>query len=504
MPFQVRLPFWSNGQAVRVTHEPGDGSHSAQLYNSWDFALGVDQRVRAIAAGTVVDIRETVPDGDSSQLAQDGSWGSGAIGNIVTLRHVQNGQVFYSSYFHLQQNSVPVSIGQTVAEGQEIGQVGNTGFRGGTHLHMQVGTSLVQYGATNYGWADGTDNGEPQLIANASNTAANYELVSFGGYGTNLPSYVVGPAPTASTQFTNYSDTVTLTAGGTYDALGGNDVVTGSAYADRVYGNIGNDTINGNGGADILYGGSGNDRLNGGDLVDQLYGGEGNDILIGSLGNDYLYGGAGNDALADWYGSDWMEGGAGNDTYSVYNSGSIIVEATGYGTNDRVAAGVSFTLAANDAIENLTTVNAAATAAINLTGNGYAQYVTGNAGANRINGAGGNDVLTGGAGADAFVFTAPLGVGNVDRITDFSTVSDSFWIDDAAFSGMFRTGYAIASTAFRANTSGFAQDSTDRIIYDQDSGGLFFDRDGIGGAARVQFATVGTYLAMSSADFFVV
>lgn len=502
MPFQVRLPFWSNGQAVAVTQRAGDGSHSGALYNSWDFALGVDQRVRAIASGTVVDIRETVPDGDSNQTVQDGSWGSGAIGNIVTLRHVQNGQVFYSSYFNLQQNSVPVSIGQTVAEGQEIGQVGNTGYRGATNLHLQVGTSLIGYGATNYGWADGTDNGEPQTIANASNTAANYQLVSFGGYGTNLPNYVVGPPPGTAAQFTNYSDTVTLTAGGTYDALGGNDVVTGSAYADRVYGNIGNDNISGKGGADILYGGDGNDRLDGGDLVDQLYGGVGNDILIGNLGNDYLYGGDGNDALADWYGSDWMEGGAGNDTYSVYNAGSIIVEAVGYGTNDRLAAAVSFTLAANDAIENLTTINAAATTAINLTGNAYAQFVTGNAGSNRINGAGGNDVLTGGAGVDAFVFTSAPGVGNVDRITDFSTVSDSIWVDNAVFTGMLAG--ALAATAFRANTTGFAQDYTDRIIYEQDTGALFFDRDGFGGAARVQFATVGTYLAMSAADFYVI
>lgn len=503
MPFQVRLPFWSNGQAVAVTSRPGSGSHSAELYNSWDFALGVDQRVRAIAAGTVVDIRETVPDGDASQTVQDGSWGSGAIGNIVTLRHVQNGQVFYSSYFNLQQNSVPVTIGQSVAEGAEIGQVGNTGIRGGTHLHMQVGTALVNYGATNYGWADGTDNGEPQLVANASNTIANYQLVSFGSYGTNLPSYVVGPAPTAATQFTNYSDTITLPGGGTYDALAGNDLVTGSASADQVFGNIGNDTINGLNGADILYGGSGNDRLDGGDLVDQLYGGTGNDILIGNLGNDYLYGGDGNDALADWYGSDWLEGGAGNDTYSVYNSGSVIVEATGYGTNDRVAAAVSFTLAANDAIENLTTVNAAATTAINLTGNAFAQYVTGNAGTNIIDGKAGNDVLTGGAGVDAFVFSTTPGTGNIDRITDYSVAQDTIYLENAVFATLFN-GW-LAPAAFKSNYTGYAEDGTDRVIYERDTGNLYFDRDGAATTyGRVQFATVATYLALTDHDFYVI
>ncbi len=503
MSFQVRLPFWSNGQAVQVIHRAGDGSHSAQLFNSWDFALGTDQRVRAIAAGTVVDIRETVPDGTNTQTTANLTWGSGAIGNIVTLRHVQNGQVFYSSYFNLQQNSVPVTIGQTVAEGQEIGQVGHTGYRTTSELHMQVGTTLVGYGATNYGWADGTDNGEPQQIADASNTFANYHLVSFDNYGTTLPNYVVGPPPASTTQFTNYSDTVTLTVGGTYDALAGNDVVTGSSGADRVYGNLGNDTINGGYGADILFGGADNDRLNGGDLVDQLYGGTGNDILIGGSGNDYLYGGDGNDALADWYGSDWMEGGAGNDTYSVYNSGSIIVEATGYGTNDRVAAGVSFSLAANDAIENLTTVNAAATTAINLTGNAFAQYVVGNAGTNVIDGKGGNDVLTGGGGVDAFVFSTAPGVGNIDRINDYSTAQDTIYVDNAVFAGLFN-GW-LSPDAFRANTTGYAQDYTDRIIYEQDTGALYFDRDGLGGSyGRVQFATLGAWLGVSSADFYVI
>ena len=197
----IRLPFWSDGASVSVTQGVGEGTHSGFLYTSWDFALGVDHRVRAVADGVVIDIRETVPDGGSNSTGpSDPSLGSGAIGNLVTLRHVTSEGTFYSTYIHLQENSVPVNIGDTVIEGQEIGQVGNTGVRFGTHLHFQIGFNTVEFGATNYGWPDGTDNGEPQTIANASNVSANANLIQFKGYeafGYNLPSTVVGPPPSS-------------------------------------------------------------------------------------------------------------------------------------------------------------------------------------------------------------------------------------------------------------------------------------------------------------------
>ena len=195
MPFTVSLPFWSQGQYIAVTQEPGDGTHTGYLKNSWDFALPFGHEVLAIADGVIVDIRETIPDGDAYQMTQDETWGSGAIGNIVTIRHEQDGKVFYSTYMHLRENSVPVEIGQTVAEGQVIGQVGHTGVRTGSHLHLQVGTSLLWFGSTNYGWPDGTDNGEPQLIADASDLYSSADILFFEGYGTDLPSYVVGPPP---------------------------------------------------------------------------------------------------------------------------------------------------------------------------------------------------------------------------------------------------------------------------------------------------------------------
>ena len=204
----VRLPFDSGGSPVAVTQEPGgETSHAGALYNSWDFSLQFGAQVLAIADGVVVDTRDTVPDGGASALPNDDedsnpanddpSLGSGAIGNLVTIRHVVDGKEFYATYMHLKQASVLVEVDQIVVAGDVIGLVGNTGARTGTHLHFQVGSESTPFGSTNYGGAapdvDGT---VTEIIANA--TESEVGLVSFLGYGTDLPSSVVGPSANVS------------------------------------------------------------------------------------------------------------------------------------------------------------------------------------------------------------------------------------------------------------------------------------------------------------------
>jgi serralysin len=64
-------------------------------------------------------------------------------------------------------------------------------------------------------------------------------------------------------------------------------------------------------------------------------------------------------------------------------------------------------------------------------------------------------------------------------------------------------GGPLAAGAFVANTSGNAADRSDRIIYESDTGKLFFDKDGTGSAAKVHFATLDKNLGLTHADFIV-
>jgi Ca2+-binding RTX toxin-like protein len=53
------------------------------------------------------------------------------------------------------------------------------------------------------------------------------------------------------------------------------------------------------------------------------------------------------------------------------------------------------------------------------------------------------------------------------------------------------------------NESGNAADANDRIIYERDTGKLFFDADGSGAGQSVHFATLNTGLTLTSADIFI-
>ena len=89
-----------------------------------------------------------------------------------------------------------------------------------------------------------------------------------------------------------------------------------------------------------------------------------------------------------------------------------------------------------------------------------------------------------------------------DAIKDFRVVDDIIKLDNALFTKVGGNG-SFKSSAFYANTSGKAHDANDRVIYDKDSGALYYDADGTGAKAGVCFATINKNLKMTAADFFV-
>ncbi len=133
-----------------------------------------------------------------------------------------------------------------------------------------------------------------------------------------------------------------------------------------------------------------------------------------------------------------------------------------------------------------------------LFGLGGADSIGGDDGADRIDGGAGRDTLTGGAGGDAFVFSARAGRANADRIADFDG-SDILRLDDARFTAL---GPAITGRELRFGTT--ARDANDHLIYDRDTGRLWYDPDGEGGAAKQLFARLTGAPDLRAGDFDVV
>ena len=236
--------------------------------------------------------------------------------------------------------------------------------------------------------------------------------------------------------------------------------VAGSGI-DRIVGSTGNDIISGGSGNDILEGGDGNDNLSGGD---------GNDTIRGGAGADSLFGGNGDDRIETGTGDDGgVFGDEGNDTL-IGNTGAELLRG---GNGDDILRG----FAGSD-------------------------FLLGEGGNDTLQGGDGNDTLNGGLGLDIFQFNTALnGTTNRDSISDFSVADDTFELDNAVFSGLLEG--ILKAAAFRIGAA--AGDASDRIIYNDATGGLFFDSDGTGGAsAQIQFASLAVGLLLTNADFVVI
>ena len=332
----------------------------------------------------------------------------------------------------------------------------------------------------------------------------------------------------------------------------GNDTLIGNSAANILTGNSGNDTLDGKAGADTLNGGAGNDTYVLGTESDTVIDSGGIDRIISTITrslasystierltltgtgningtgnglNNVLAGNAGNNILDGGTGVDTLVGGAGNDVYVLGAESDTVIDSGGI---DRIASTITRSLASYSTIERLTL---AGTGNINGTGNGLNNALTGNSGHNRLDGGNGNDTLnggagndtllggagadrlygnigndrlTGGTGADAFVFhSTPNASTNVDRITDFSVADDVIWLENSVFTALGAAG-ALSSAAFVRNTTGLAQDAHDRLIYESDTGELYYDSNGSAAGGSVLIAVLNPNLLMTHLDFTVI
>ena len=390
--------------------------------------------------------------------------------------------------------------------------------------------------------------------ADAMSGGAGDDLYYVDNSGDRVVEIAGGGVDTVRTGFThtlaaNVENLRLIYAGNAWGTGNGFDNwIVGNSGDNVLKGLAGNDTLDGGAGADAMHGGAGNDVFyvdNAGDRVLELAGegtdtvrtgythtlaanverleliyegdawGTGNGLdnwIAGNSGDNVLKGLAGNDTLDGGAGADAMHGGAGNDVFYVDNAGDRVVELAGEGT-DTVRTGFTHTLAANverlellhggnawgtgNGLDNVVAGNSGNNVLAGMGGN---DTVQGGAGADTLYGGAGNDVLSGGPGGDQFVFDlAPNASTNIDVVVDFDPAADTFALDDAVFANS--APGRLAASAFTVGQS--ATSSAHHVVYDDLSGGLFYDADGAGGADQVQFAAVEPGLSISSDDFLI-
>jgi Ca2+-binding RTX toxin-like protein len=300
-----------------------------------------------------------------------------------------------------------------------------------------------------------------------------------------------------SARGSNFADVISgSSAANNLDGLSGDDLIYGGAGADRVMGGAGNDTLHGGGDDDILEGGLGDDTLFGdaGSDVARYYdatsavtvslaittaqntGGAGADTLIGienllgSSFNDVLTGDAGANRIDGSQGADAMAGGLGDDTYVVDNTGDVVTEGAGAGTDsvEIHAAGInSYTLPTN--VENLSygwvtdftgtgngsnNVITGAGANDTLSGLGGADTLVGSVGDDTLYGGDGDDVLDGGAGSDGMAGGLGDDAYLVDSAGDSVVESAGEGVDNVTVSTL--AGYTLTANVENLTYSGSA------------------------------------------------
>jgi hypothetical protein len=135
-----RLP-WPGGQLAYVTQRDGP-YHQNQV----DFDIlgwGRSGKVVASRPGEVVFVKES----SNSGCCDFGCWEQA---NMVVIQHADDE---FSWYVHLAYHSVPITVGQRIELGTQIGIEGDTGYACGVHLHYMASADHTP-------WTDPEDSNE--------------------------------------------------------------------------------------------------------------------------------------------------------------------------------------------------------------------------------------------------------------------------------------------------------------------------------------------------------
>ena len=366
---------------------------------------------------------------------------------------------------------------------------------GETQLLIHKGDSNVRvkgWAADQLGITLGAGAGPVQPVTTQTYTGdQRAPLKNDGSYDWNATAWAADGTLTGGVAEANFNDVIYGSAGADrMDGLGGNDALDGGAGTDRIDGGVGDDLIGGGAGSDLIYGGTGNDTIlsatglsapqrkkpgdnpadiytlpQGATIVTQgstwlvtsttIYGGG---SIYQDDAPDVVYAGDGNDQVIGGRGDDFIDGGIGNDRLWGHGGNDII--DGGDGDDEIMGDGISAPGYYQTTPEPLhgddILIGGAGKDTIwgggghdLLLGGTEDDILNGDAGNDMLDGGVGNDQLFGGAGDDSY-----LNVETGDIIADLEGHSSIMLASATGVST--NTAPTVASTA--DSTLGIALD----------------------------------------------
>ena len=118
-PSEEYLPKVFNGYAwpAKGVLTSGYGWRWGKLHAGVDIAAPIGTPVVAAASGEVIEA----------------GWNSGGYGNMIELQHLDGSVTLYA-----HNNRILVNVGQRVNQGEQIAEMGSTGYSTGPHLHFEI------------------------------------------------------------------------------------------------------------------------------------------------------------------------------------------------------------------------------------------------------------------------------------------------------------------------------------------------------------------------------
>ena len=176
---------WAAGQTKNL----GGSIGHFLIYNScdinycryaFDFDDGTKYPLLAARGGTVLGVRW-----DCDDRPEDSST-PGNCTNYIALKDVSTTPTTYQIYLHLSKNTIPAglrTLGTPVQQGQYIGNVDNTGYSFGSHVHFMV-VADPYFSGTGYWWGHSIDITFDEVTVNGGRPRTCYEARNWPQYGS--------------------------------------------------------------------------------------------------------------------------------------------------------------------------------------------------------------------------------------------------------------------------------------------------------------------------------